>query len=120
MDVKAAHTRFVLTQLFQRGRMGSNIIAEVQRQVRFARCETYPHPVGFAAGGRAFVSFNTETDEGIAPQDRLFLAAFREFKRPTSPCVFRPNRLALLSQVEAADDSPSPGGEGRDEGGRKH
>src|SRR2546423_332260 len=53
-----------------------NITAEIQRQVRFARCEAYPHPVGFAAGEWAFVSFDTETDKGIAPQYRLFLACF--------------------------------------------
>jgi hypothetical protein len=47
--VPAAHTRFILTQLFKRGGLCINIKAEVQRQVRFARCEAYPHPIGFAA-----------------------------------------------------------------------
>jgi len=74
--VQAAHTRFILTQLFKRGTKGINITAEVQRQVRFAWREAYPHPVGFPAGCGAFVSFDTETDEGIAPQYRLFLAGF--------------------------------------------
>ncbi len=52
------------------------------------------------------------------PGEGEWFARFCEVIRQISSSVIRANRLPPQSQVVAADISPSPGGEGRGEGGR--